>query len=50
MIAIFIVIYFIFYLFFGTDRKGRKAYDYFQTIGRMCYTTIAGLLCSAIML
>lgn len=50
MIAIFIVIYFIFYLFFGTDLKGRKAYDYFQTIGRMCYTTIVGLLCSAIML
>ncbi len=50
MMAIFIVIYFIFYLFFGTDQKGRKASDFLRQIGRMCYTTVVGLLCSAIMI
>lgn len=50
MIAIFVAIYFVCYLFFGTDRKFRDAYAYVKVVGRMALATVVALMCSAIML
>ena len=50
MVAIFIGIYFLYYLFFGTDRKFKGAYDYAKTIGLMGVATIVVLLCSCFMI
>lgn len=50
MICIFVAIYFLFYFFLGTERRGRKAYDYFQGIVRMAYSSVIALACAAFML
>ncbi len=50
MTAIFVAIYFFFYLFFGTTRKFKKSGDYVKVIVRMGISTIVVLMCSAIMI
>jgi len=50
MVAIFVAVYFLYYLFFGTERKFKDSYDYFKVIGRMFLSTAVVLMCSAIML
>ena len=50
MVAIFVAIYFVYYLFFGTTKKYRKLEDYAKTCGVMAGTTIVVLMCSAIMI
>jgi len=49
MIAIFVAIYFVYYLFFGTKRKFQFA-DYLRVIGRMILATGVVMLCSYIMI
>ncbi len=49
MIAIFVAIYFVYYLFFGTERK-MKAMDYVKTIALMGLATAVVLMCSYIMI
>lgn len=49
MIAIFVAVYFVFYLFFGTQKK-MKLFDYVSTIGRMILATAVVLMCSYIMI
>lgn len=49
MICFFVVLYFLFYLFFGSEKK-RKAYDYFTVIVRTIYSSIIALACAAFML
>ncbi len=49
MIAIFVAIYFVYYLFFGAKNKFRT-FDYFKTIGRMILATGVVLMCSFIMI
>lgn len=50
MIAIFVAIYFVYYLFFGTKRKFKKLEEYGKTIGIMVLSTIVVLMCSIIMI
>ncbi len=50
MIAIFIALYFVYYLFFGTQRKFKSIEEYAKTIGLMVVSTIVVLLCSIIMI
>ena len=50
MVAIFIAIYFVYYLFFGTSRKFRSIKEYALTCGLMGVSTIVVLLCSLIMI
>ncbi len=50
MTAIFVAIYFFFYLFFGTDRKFKDGDAYFKVILRMAIATLTALMCSAIMI
>lgn len=50
MICLFVVLYFLFYLCFGTDKRGRKAYDYFVIIVRIAYSSVIALACAAFML
>lgn len=50
MVAIFVAIYFVYYLFFGTTKKYKKLADYAKTCGVMAGTTIVVLMCSAIMI
>lgn len=50
MTAIFVALYFIYYVFFGTERKFKDAYAYGKTIGLMAVSTFVVLMCSAIML
>lgn len=50
MIAFFVAIYFVYYLFFGTKRKFKNTSEYAKTIGTMILATIVVLMCSAIML
>ena len=49
MICFFVILYFLFYLFLGSDKK-RKAYDYFTVIVRIAYSSIIALACAAFML
>lgn len=49
MICFFVALYFLFYLFFGTERKC-KAYDYVQTFIRIAYSSVIALACAAFML
>lgn len=49
MIAIFVAIYFVYYLFFGTERKMNTT-DYIKTIALMGCATIVVLMCSFIMI
>ena len=50
MIAIFVAIYFVYYLFFGTSRKFKGVKDYAMTCGLMGVSTIVVLLCSLFMI
>lgn len=50
MIAIFVAIYFFYYLFFGTKRKFRNAGEYFRTFVRMALSTVVVLMCSIFMI
>ncbi len=50
MIAIFVAVYFVYYLFLGTDRKFKGVEDYAKTIGTMIIATVTVLLCSYIMI
>ncbi|MCM1507377.1 MAG: YfhO family protein [Ruminococcus flavefaciens] len=50
MIAIFVAIYFFYYLFFGTKRKFKNAGEYFKTFCRMALSTIVVLMCSIFMI
>ncbi|MDE6788523.1 MAG: YfhO family protein [Ruminococcus sp.] len=50
MIAIFVALYFVYYLFFGANKKYRNVMDYAKTIGRMVLSTGVVLLCSYIMI
>ncbi|MCM1313859.1 MAG: YfhO family protein [Prevotella sp.] len=50
MIAIFVAIYFFYYLFFGTKRKFKNAGEYFKTFCRMALATIVVLMCSIFMI
>lgn len=49
MICIYVALYFLFYLFFGSDRK-RKPYDYAVVIVRALYSSVVALACAAFML
>lgn len=50
MICFFVVLYFLFYLFFGTDKRGRKAQDYCKILVRVIYSSVIALACAAFML
>lgn len=50
MIAIFVAIYFFYYLFFGTKRKFSGVGEYFRTFCRMAISTIVVLMCSIFMI
>lgn len=50
MIAIFVALYFVYYLFFGKTRKYKDAMEYLKTIGVMAVSTIVVLMCSIIMI
>ena len=50
MIAIFVAIYFFYYLFFGTKRKFNNVKEYFMTFGLMAVSTIVVLMCSIFMI
>lgn len=50
MVAIFVAIYFVYYLFFGTNRKFRDVSEYAKTCGVMAISTFVVLMCSVIMI
>jgi len=50
MIAIFIALYFVYYVFFGTKRKFKGIEDYAKTIGTMVLSTVVVLFCSCFMI
>ena len=50
MVAIFVAIYFVYYLFFGTNRKFKEMIEYFKTFGVMAISTLVVLMCSAFMI
>lgn len=50
MVAIFVALYFVYYLFFGAKRKFKGAGDYAAVFGRMCLATLVGVMCSYIMI
>ncbi len=50
MICFFVVIYFLYYLFFGTDKRNRKVREYFASILRIAYSSIIALACAAFMI
>ncbi|MBR4510938.1 MAG: YfhO family protein, partial [Ruminococcus sp.] len=50
MVAIFVAIYFVYYLFFATGRKFRGIKDYAKTCGIMAGSTVVVLMCSLIMI
>ncbi|MBR2283565.1 MAG: YfhO family protein [Ruminococcus sp.] len=50
MVAIFVAIYFVYYLFFGTQRKFRGVQEYARTFGLMVGATAVVLMCSYIMI
>lgn len=49
MVAIFVAVYFVYYLFFGAKTKF-KTFDYIKVIGRMVLATGVVLMCSFIMI
>ena len=49
MICFFVILYFLFYLCFGSDKK-RKGYDYFTAFVRIAYSSVIALACAAFML
>ncbi len=50
MIAIFIALYFFYYVFFGTSRKFKNIGEYFMVFVRMGISTAVVLMCSLIMI
>ena len=50
MIAIFVAIYYVYYLFFGTDRKFKDIKEYVMVTARIGVSTVVVLMCSAIMI
>ncbi|MDE6004419.1 MAG: YfhO family protein [Oscillospiraceae bacterium] len=50
MIGIFTAFYFIYYLFFGTELRNRKAKDYFYSCLTFGVSTIVAVMCSAFMI
>lgn len=50
MIAIFIALYFLYYVFFGTQRKFKGIGDYFTVFVRMGIAAVVTVMCSAIMI
>lgn len=50
MVAIFVAIYFVYYLFFGTNRRFKSVKEYAKTCGVMALSTIVVLMCSIIMI
>lgn len=50
MIAIFVALYFVYYLFFGAKREFKGINDYAKVFGRMVLSTGVVLLCSYIMI
>ncbi len=50
MVAIFVAIYFVYYLFFGTGRKFKDFTEYIQTGLLMVAATVVVMMCSAIMI
>ena len=50
MIAIFIALYFVYYMFFGTKRKFKGIEDYGKTFGTMVLSTVVVLMCSCFMI
>ena len=50
MIAIFIVFYFLYYVFFGTQRKFKGVSDYFNVFVRMGISAAVTVMCSIIMI
>ena len=50
MIAIFIALYFVYYVFFGTNRKFKGIEDYGKTFGTMVLSTVIVLFCSCFMI
>ena len=50
MIAIFIALYFLYYVFFGTQRKFKGLSEYFTVFVRMGIAAFVTVLCSAIMI
>ncbi len=50
MICFFVVLYFLYYLIFGTEKRGLKARDYVNAIVRIAYSSIIALACAAFMI
>jgi len=50
MVAIFVALYFGYYMFFGTDRKFKKNVEYVRTFGVMALATLVVLMLSAFMI
>lgn len=50
MIAIFVAIYFVYYLFFGAKRQFKNVNEYAHVFGRMVLATGVALFCSYIMI
>ncbi|WP_019680200.1 YfhO family protein [Ruminococcus flavefaciens] len=50
MIAIFIALYFLYYVFFGTKRKFKGIEEFGKTLGTMIISTVVVLMCSLFMI
>ncbi|MBQ9078504.1 MAG: YfhO family protein [Ruminococcus sp.] len=50
MVAIFVALYFGYYMFFGTDRKFKNVTEYVRTFGVMALATLVVLMLSAFMI
>lgn len=50
MVAIFVALYFGYYMFFGTDRKFKNTVEYVRTFGVMALSTLVVLMLSAFMI
>lgn len=50
MVAIFVALYFGYYMFFGTDRKFKNTNEYVRTFGVMALSTLVVLMLSAFMI
>ena len=50
MVAIFVALYFVYYVFFGTERKFKDIGDHLKVWGRMILATAVVLMCSYIMI
>lgn len=50
MVAIFVALYFGYYMFFGTDRKFKNTGEYVRTFGVMALSTLVVLMLSAFMI